>query len=169
MNWIKYILIFIVFLIVGFLIMGLLNDEFESAYELEISASPEVVKQAMLDTAAIQAWMYGLYKVEALEGNRSQAGDLSRLSFRNEDGRVMTVKESLENKGQNALSWLWDHEKFRLQFDYELVPKGEGTLLKMKLKGKAHSIFFRSMFAFMKSGITEGQKGNLERLKKYCE
>lgn len=169
MNWIKYILIFIVFLIVGFLIMGLLNDEFESEYRLEIPVSPEHLKEAMLDTSSIKRWMYGLYKVETLEGHRSAEGDISRLSFRNDDGRVMTVKETLVAVKDTQIAWSWDHEKFRLDFDYRIAVIEQGSQLRLTLKGKAHSIFFRSMFAFMKAGIAEGQKGNLERLKEYCE
>lgn len=169
MNWLKYILIFFLFLIAGFLIMGLLNDEFESEYSMEIPASPESLKEAMLDTNSIQKWMYGLYKVETIKGGRAAEGDQSRLSFRNEDGRVMTVKETLTSVDNNEISWSWDHDKFKLVFEYRIIPKEDGSELHMKLKGKAHSIFFRSMFAFMKAGIAEGQKGNLERLKEYCE
>lgn len=169
MQYLRYLGFFLIFLVLGFLAMGVFNSRFSTDLETTVQASPVKVREALLDTSDASRWMNNYLQTDFVQGKRSTVGDVSMISFKDEQGRIMTVKERITGMSDEVLQMEWEHERFVLQFEYLSTATDSGTQLKLRFSGQGKGLLYRSMFAFIKSSLIAGQEANLNNLKAFLE
>lgn len=95
MKYVKYALIFLGCLIVGFLLfMVFSKDRFEVTIEDRAHAASSEVFELLTDTSFMMDWKAGVVKVEVLKGTPGEKGCEYALTYK-PDNQELVIKETL--------------------------------------------------------------------------
>ena len=169
MKILKYILILIGVLIVGFLLMGVVKPQV--SYDCEISVDKPVQESwaVIQDEEKLSDWLTGFKRIEHVSGTPGTEGAVADVYFDN-NGQEMTIRETITSLVPDesiSMSYTSDF----MNMDYKLSMEGAegGTKINTNTVAKGNGMFARSMMALMAGSIKAQETMNLENLKQTIE
>ncbi|MFC0605512.1 SRPBCC family protein [Winogradskyella pulchriflava] len=169
MKILKYIVIVIAILIIGFLLLGLLKPEV--AYDSEIVVNKPLAEAWAVtqDEAKMADWLPGFQKVEHVSGTPGTVGAVSDVYFINE-GQEMVIRETITNLVPNeTIEMTFTSDFMNMDYKLNMAPMDGKTKITSSTTTVGNGILAKSMMALAGSSIKAQEETNLENLKKAIE
>ena len=174
MKILKYILIVIVGLVLGFLLVGLLNPSVDYGHEITVTKSAKDAWGVTQDDSKYSQWLEGFQSMELISGEKGAVGCKHKVIVNPGEGQedfelieTVIAVEEFEYIEMNFTSETMDFEQI-ISFS-----EADGkTTVKTETKVFGKGMMMRSMFAMMESlsGSFQAQEvKNIEALKTLIE
>ncbi|GAA4272507.1 SRPBCC family protein [Aquimarina gracilis] len=169
MKYVKYLLGFIVLLILIFFGSGLLTPSVYYESEIIVNKSAKESWAVMSDESKLPQWIKGFKKTELISGTKNSVGAVSKI-YIDDNGQEMTMQETIKEIKPNALMSM----KFTMDFmdmDYEMHMKENNgkTTINSKSTTVGNGLFAKSIVSFMRGSMKSQEDENLQSLKKVIE
>ncbi len=169
MKYLKYLLFFIVILVLIFFGNGLLNPSI--TYENEVVVNKSVAESwaVMEDESRISEWLHVIDRLELVSGEASTVGAVSNI-YVIENGEEMVMQETITASIPQAYMAMTFTMDF-MNMDYELfmTEKDGKTHIRSKTTTLGNGIFSQSMISFLNGMMCDQEAENLNNLKKVIE
>lgn len=169
MKILKYLLAFVLILILLFILKGLFTPSVYYECEVSVNKSAEQAWAVMTDDSTLPQWINGFKKTELVSGTANTVGAVSKI-YIEENGQEMTMQETIKSiKANNHIAMNFSMDF--MDMDYEISFKEEAgkTLIRSKSTTKGNGIMAKSIVSFMPSSMKKQEQENLTRLKKLIE
>ena len=121
MKAFKFILGILVFLVLAFLTLGMLNPVLEYESRTQVEASVEHTFAVFNNPDRIGEWQEGFKSIENISGGDNKVGSKWRLIFE-EDGEVMEIIEEVLAFEENELfAFTMDSDALTAEVNYALL------------------------------------------------
>jgi len=174
MKILKYILYFILLLIVLFFAMGLMKPSVSYGHEITVDNPAKETWAITQDVSKYGEWLQGFKSIELISGEQGAVGSKYKVIVSPGDGQPdFEMTETIRS--------IKEFEHIELDFDSEMMDfyqkithseKDGKTTVKTESTVSAKGIMMRSMFAVMEmfGGVFQAQEEkNIEALKKVIE
>lgn len=170
MKFIKYLLFFIIALILLFLLIGLVKPTVSYGHEITVDKSVEESWAVVLDESKYPLWLEGYKSIELIEGEEGAIGSKYKVIVNPGEGQpdfemIETVVDYKENQFVNLH---FDSEMMDFDQITTVAVKNGKTTIKTDSKVAGKGIMMRSMFALMEmttGSFTAQETKNIEALK----
>ena len=169
MKYLKYALIVIAVLIIGFLLMGLIKSEVSYDCEIVVDKPLAEAWAVTQDEAKMADWLEGFQRVERVSGTPGTVGAVSDVYFVT-NGQEMVIRETIKEIVPNesiAMSFASDF----MNMDYSLaMTEMDGkTKINSSTTTIGNGIIAKSLMAISSGSIKAQEETNLSNLKKAIE
>ncbi len=169
MKYVKYLLGFIVLLILVFFGRGLLTPSIYHESEIIVNKPVKESWAVMSDESKLPKWIKGFKKTELISGTANTVGAVSKI-YVDDNGQEMVMEETIKEITLNELMAM----KFTMDFmdmDYEIhMKENDGkTTIHSKSTTLGNGLFAKSMLSFMSGSMKSQEDENLQNLKKLIE
>lgn len=173
MKFLKFLLLFVVGLILFALIMGFVKSEISYGHEITVNKSAKEAWAVHQDVSKYNQWLDGFKSIELLNGVEGTVGSTYKIIVQPEGQPDFEMIETLESiKEADHISLNMDSEIMVFDQTTSFSEKDGKTTIKTDSKVSGKGIMMRSMFALMDLFMGSFQKKeveNIENLKKVIE
>ena len=169
MKILKYTLILIGVLIVGFLLMGVVKPQV--SYDCEISVDKPVQESwaVIQDEEKLSDWLTGFKRIEHVSGTPGTEGAVADVYFDN-NGQEMAIRETITSLvPDESISMSYTSDFMNMDYNLSMEDVEGGTKINTNTVAKGNGMFARSMMALMAGSIKAQETMNLENLKQTIE
>ena len=169
MKYLKYILIILAILIIGFFLLGLIKPEV--TYDCEVMVDKPLAESWAVsqDPDKMSEWLMGFQKFEHVSGTPNAVGAVSDVYFVT-DGQEMVIRETVTGIIPNeSVSMEFTSEFMNMDYKLSMTPVDGKTKINTSTNTKGNGIISKSMMALMSGSIKAQEETNLANLKKAIE
>ena len=164
----KYFLLTIVVVLLGFFSVGLLHPSYSYTNSIEIDCTVEEAFAAFTDESRADEWLIGYKGYEILEGEPPKPGSKFLMKFENE-GQEMKFTETLTAFKENE-EFTFDMETEFFTGTVQILFEGSNPCtMTTHTYNEGTSTFYCSMFYLMKSAMQDQSQKNYDLLKEMIE
>ena len=164
----KYFVLTIIIVLLGFFSIGLIHPSYSYSNTLEIDCSLEEAFDAFTDESIAHKWLIGYKKYEIIEGAPNQPGSKFLMKFENEGQPFEIVKTLTVFKENEEFSYELETDDFNENIQV-LFEGSYPCKITTHTYNKGASTFYCSMFYLMKSALIEQSQENYDTLKELIE
>jgi uncharacterized protein YndB with AHSA1/START domain len=169
MKFLKYLLGFVVFLLVGFFTMGLLTAEV--SYDCDIVVDKPLAEcwAVSQDPDKISEWLMGFEKMEHISGTPGTVGAVSDIYF-NHDGQEMVIRETItEIVADESISMTFTSDFMDMDYTLSMASVDGKTKISSNTTAVGNGLFSKSIMALVGSSMITQEETNLSYLKACIE
>ncbi len=164
----KYLLLTIVVVLLGFFSLGLLHPSYSYTNSIEIDCTLEEAFKAFTDESRAHEWLIGYKGYEIIDGEPHKPGSKFLMKFENE-GQEMTFVETLTEFKENE-EFSFDMEAEFFTGSVQVLFEGSNPCtMTTHTYNEGTSAFYCAMFYIMKSAMQEQSQKNYDMLKEMIE
>jgi len=173
MKILKYILFFILALVVIFFAFGIFKPTVTFGHEITVDKPAKETWAIAQDVSKFDQWIEGFKSMELISGEQGKPGSKYKVIVSPGEGQEdMEMIETFKSvKEYELIEMSFENEAMNMDYSVSHSESNGKTTIKTHAKSKGKNIFFRSMFAIMDMfGMFNAQeKKNVEALKKVIE
>ena len=170
MKILKGILAVLALLVVGFFLIGVFKPSVTYGNEIEINKSAKETWAVMMDQSKSAQWLDGLKSQELVSGEAGKIGAVSKTIMEPEGEPMFEMMETiLAVKENEHIHLAFDADMMTQDVNMYFSEKGGKTTIKSEAIAKGKTMFWRSLFAIMRSGMIEQDLKMMTNLKKLVE
>ena len=167
-NVLKFLLLTIVVVLLGFFSLGLLHPSYSYTNSIEIDCTLEEAFEAFTDESRAHEWLIGYKGYEIIDGEPHKPGSKFLMKFENE-GQEMTFVETLTEFKENE-EFSFDMEAEFFTGSVQVLFEGSSPCtMTTHTYNEGTSTFYCSMFYIMKSAMQEQSQKTYDLLKEMIE
>jgi uncharacterized protein YndB with AHSA1/START domain len=159
----------ILFLVAGFFAIGLLNPSLSQETRVEINKPRAIVWAYFTDQSKMKEWMANVKTIERISGEPLTSGSKFKMIFEENGDEIVMTETMTEVKENEAFAFILENEVMHAEDKITFIDKGDKTELVENNTFVGGNLFWRSLFAVMKSGFSKNSKKTYERLKANIE
>ena len=166
MKILKYLIILLAVLIIGFFALGFLRPTVEYSSTIVVDKPIEEAWAVMSDESRVSEWLKEVKRMEHVSGTPNTVGAVSNI-YVDENGEEMMMKETIQKfnpPNQIAMNFHMD----MMDMDYEMILKEKDGKVEITSNSitKANSLIFKSILAIVPSMMKAQEDINMNNLKK---
>lgn len=170
MKVLKYILITIVILLIGFLALGLFMPQVSYGHTITVDKPIEEAWAVHQDESKFKLWLKGFKSIDLISGEQGKVGSTYKVVVKpSPDQADFVMIETLKSiKETDHVTLSFDSDIMTFDQKTAFSEKDEKTTISTTSVGSGKGIFMKSMFALMEltSGSFQAQEvENFENLK----
>ncbi len=169
MKFLKWLLIVIAVLVLGFFGAGLVQPEQEIEFEMEIDKPVMQVYTNLLNPLIAKDWMEGLERVEQISGIPGFPGSELDMVFVQNGEQMIVHERFVKNVPGKGFTIDYSSDAIQGTIETTLTKSGKGTTLHFKNSYVGNNLFWRSMMVFFSGNVEEHNRQNYERFKQLLE
>lgn len=169
MKYLKYTLGVILFLLIGFLLIGLFQDQLD--YDCDIMVEKPLVESWAVsqDVEKMAEWLSGFQKVEHISGTPGTVGAVSDVYF-NTDGQEMVIRETINKIVANeSISMSFTSDFMNMDYTLRMLSIDGKTKISSNTTATGNGLISKSIIALVSSTIQAQEQTNLNKLKQTIE
>jgi len=169
MKYLKYILVILAVLVIGFFLLGLIKSEI--SYECETIVDKPLAESWAVsqDKEKMADWLEGFQKVEHISGTPGTVGAVSDVYFISE-GQEMSIRETItEIVPDESVSMLFTSDFMNMNYKLAMSSVDGKTKIKSTTTCIGNGMVSKSIMALMGNTMESQEKTNLTNLKKAIE
>lgn len=167
MKFLKYLIGFIVLLILFVVGRGMLTPSISYESEITVEKSAKEAWAVMNDESKITQWLKGITDIKHISGEKGKVGGVTQYTF-NDNGQesiiVETIKSITPNKQIN-MDFVMEGV-MNMDYTLDFTESNGKTTIKSSTTNKGEGIIMKSMMPFMKSSMKAQEDENMNNLKK---
>jgi uncharacterized protein YndB with AHSA1/START domain len=169
MKYLKYLLIFVIVLLVAFIANGYFTPSISNESEVLVNKPVAESWAVISDESSLKNWIEGFKKSEHISGTPNTIGAVSKVYI--VDGEEeMIMEETITNIVPNKLlSLAFTMDFMDINYEMTLQESDGNTIIKTKTHTAGNGIFSRALLSFMESAMKTQEDINLGNLKKIIE
>ena len=164
----KYFVLTIVILSLGFLSIGLIHPSYTYTNTIEIDCTVEEAFEAFTDESRSHEWLIGYQGYDILEGEPHKPGSKFLLKFETEGQKIQFTETLTAFKENEEFSCDMETEYFTGSVQV-LVEGSNPCTLTAHSTIEGLTLFNRSLFYLMKSAMKDQSQKNYDLLKEMIE
>ncbi len=167
MKFLKYLIGFIVLLILFVVGRGMLTPSISYESEITVEKSAKEAWAVMNDESKITQWLKGITDMKHISGEKGKVGAVTQYTF-NDNGQESIIVETIKSITPNKQINMDFVMEGVMNMDYSLnfTEKDGKTTIKSSTNNKGEGIIMKSMMPFMKSSMKAQEDENMNNLKK---
>lgn len=170
MKILKYALVIIAVLAIGFLLIGVFKPKVNYGSELEINKPIEEAWAVMMDESKMADWLTGFKSAELLSGTKNEVGAVSKIVMHPPGEDLMEMTETITAMKENKhMGMKFDMDIMSSTLDMYFTEKDGKTIMKSEAEATGSNILMKSMLAMMSSQMQEQDLLIMTNLKKVIE
>jgi ligand-binding SRPBCC domain-containing protein len=159
----------IVFLFGAFLCLGFLYPILTSEARVTINKPRDVVWAYFINQKNLKDWLPNVKSIENISGEPMTAGSKFKMTFE-ENGREIVMTETMtEVKEKEVFAFILENEVIKANDRITFIDKGNQTEVVENNTFEGGNIFWKSLFALMKSSFQKNSQASYDRLKTNIE
>jgi len=169
MKYLKYFLGFLVILVIGFFLLGLIKPEL--SYDCEIIVDKPLAESWAVtqDQENMSDWLEGFKRVEQVSGTPGTVGAVSNVYFEN-NGQEMSIQETItEIVPDESISMNFASDFMDMDYKMRMESVNGKTKINTHTIASGNGLFSKSLMAVISSSIKGQELTNLANLKKVIE
>lgn len=169
MKYLKYIIVLIAILVVGFFLMGIIKPKLAYDCEIIVEKPADESWAVVQDEGKMSEWLAGFQKVEHISGTPGTVGAVSLVYFDNE-GQKMSIKETITDIVPNkSISMTFEDDFMNMDYKMSVTSIGGTTKINSRTTAVGIGIVSKSIMALIGGSIEAQEEKNLVNLKKVIE
>ena len=169
MKYLKYVLIALAALAIGFFAVGFIQSEVSYEIDIMVDKPVEVSWEVAQDPDKMADWLPGYQKSEHVSGTPGTVGAVSDIYFVN-NGQEMVIRETItEIKPKESISMVFEDDFMNMDYTLAMSDVDGKTKIKSYTTAKGNGMVSRSFMALLKGTLEDQEVTNLENLKKTIE
>lgn len=166
MKILKYLIIFLLVLIIGFFALGFIRPAVEYDSVIVVDKSIEEAWAIMSDETRVGEWLEGVKRMEPVSGTPNTVGAVSNIYVDN-GGEEMMMKETITKyDAPNVIAMNFTMDMMDMEYEMNLQEKGGKVEIKSTSKTIGNGMIFKSIVAMMPSMMKAQEDTNMNNLKK---
>ncbi len=169
MKYLKYILIILAILVVGFFLIGQIKSEV--AYESEIMVNKSLAESWAVsqDEEKMSDWLDGFQKIEHVSGTPGTVGAVSDVYFVTNE-QEMIIRETITNIVPNkSISMNFTSDFMDMDYTISMESINEKTKISSSTSSVGNGMVSKSILALVSSSLKTQEETNLTNLKNTIE
>ena len=169
MKYLKYVLVVIAILVIGFLALGLIKSQL--SYDCEIIVEKPITESwaVIQDQEKLSEWLIGLQKIEHVSGTPGTVGAVSDVYFKT-DGQETTIRETITDIVPNeSISMSYGSDFMNMDYNMAMTFINGKTKISTSTTAKGNGMISKSIMALIGSSFKTQEESNLTHLKKTIE
>ena len=169
MKYLKYILVVIALLVIGFLLMGIIKPKLSYDCEIIVEKSAGESWAIVQDDEKMSDWLPGFQKIEHISGTPGTVGAVSIVYFDN-DGQEMSIRETItEIVPSESMSMSFEDDFMNMDYKISLTSINGKTKISSSTTAVGNGIISKSIMTLVGSSIKAQEEANLINLKNTIE
>lgn len=169
MKFLKYLLIILAVLVVGFFLVGLIKPEISYTNEVTVNKPLAESWAVSQDESKMKDWLQGYQKMEHVSGTPGTVGAVSDVHFVN-GGEEMIIRETITAIVPNeSIAMTFDSDFMVMDYIITMKPDDGKTKIETKSDVEGNGMFAKSIVAIMNGSFETQEQTNLEKLKNTIE
>lgn len=157
------------FLLLGFLMAGILNKSINYRHEITIQEDVNSVFTSVILPGQIKMWLEDFEKAELIGNLLEDAGNQFLVTYNLAGRRTNFVMDIVSFENEKELSIIAYPPQMTISVNMIFSELENGTDLIVETSIKGNSLLWRSSLVLMKPWIKRGFHKNLQNLKKFME
>lgn len=159
----------ILLMVIGFFAVGLIYPTLTTETRVTINKPRSVVWKYFTDQSKLKEWLPNVKSIENISGEPMTAGSKFKMTF-DEDGREIVMTETMtEVKENEVFAFTLENEVITANDRIIFIDKGDKTEVVETDTFSGGNLFWRSLFALMKSNFEKNSAESYQRLKTNIE
>ncbi|WP_421889431.1 SRPBCC family protein [Marinoscillum sp.] len=169
MKYLKYTLLGVAILALGFLLIGVISPKLDYDCEIMVEKSATESWNVLQDEEKLSEWLPGLLEIEHVSGTPGTEGAVSMVHFDN-DGEKMSIKETITAiVPQESIAMKYEDDFMDMAYQISLTPMGGKTKIVSNTSAEGNGMFAKSLIALIGGSIKAQEEANLASLKQTIE
>lgn len=169
MKYLKYGLMAIAILIIGFFILGLIKPQVSYQCEIIVDKSLAESWTVSQDESKMAAWLEGFQRIDHVSGSPGTVGAVSDVYFIT-DGQEMVIRETIKEIIPNqSMSMSFASEFMDMEYRLAMEAIDGKTKISSTTAAVGNGIISKSIMALMSGSIKAQEETNLSKLKETIE
>jgi len=169
MKILKYVLGILAFLIVAFLLLGLIKSEVNYDCEIMVDKPLAEAWAVSQDESKMADWLDGFQKVEPVSGTQGTVGAVSDVYFVS-DGQDMVIRETITDiKPNESIAMTFTSDFMNMDYKLKMTAVGGKTKISSSTTAEGNGMFSKALMAIMSGSIKTQEETNLANLKRTIE
>lgn len=153
----------------GFIVLGMVTQEFEYSNEVYISAPVDETYAVYRNPERLGSWLDGFVNSQYLRGEPEAVGAVYRLTFE-EGGETVIFTEEITGMIENELvSVTLENSLLTLDVSTRFENEGDGTRIRTSNTVRPKGLFYRGLLRLRRSTMQNRQASDYERLRELIE
>lgn len=169
MRFVKYTLFGLIGITLAFFSLGFFHSSFQYENQIEINASVEDSYAVFIDESLASQWLSGYVGHEVLKGAPLTPGSRFLMKFEENGTPYQFVEELIDIKENEKFIFDMETDFFNGKVEVYFEGDSTKTTLKAYTTMEPNSLFYKSMFYAMKSGLANRSQVQYEALKELIE
>jgi uncharacterized protein YndB with AHSA1/START domain len=168
----KIILSFIAILallVVVFFAIGLMFPTLTTEIRVTINKPREVVWQYFTDQSKLKDWLPNVKSIENISGEPMTAGSKFKITFEENGDEIVMTETMTEVKEKEVFAFTLENNVITANDRLTFIDNGDKTEVVENNTFTGGNIFWRSLFAVMKSNFEKKSAENYQKLKTNIE
>ncbi|MFK7773463.1 MAG: SRPBCC family protein [Saprospiraceae bacterium] len=170
MKTLKYLLVLIAILFVGFILIGVFKPSINYGSELEINKPVKEAWAVMNDESKTHLWLTGLESSELISGTAGEVGAVTKIVMAPEGSEVMEMTETITARKENEhMGFAFEAAIVSSTLDMYFSTKNGKTIMQSNATAKGKGMLMKSLMPIMKSAMQKSDLEIMANLKKVIE
>lgn len=159
----------VLLLVVGFLAIGFIYPTLTTETRVTINKPRTVVWKYFTDQNTLKEWLPNVKSIENISGEPMTAGSKFKMTFEENGSEIVMTETMTEVKENEVFAFILENEVMKANDRITFIDKGDKTEIVENNTFEGGNIFWRSLFALMKSGFEKNSAESYQRLKTNIE
>ncbi len=159
----------IALLVVVFFAIGLMFPTLTTETGVTINKPRDVVWQYFTDQSKLKDWLPNVKSIENISGEPMTAGSKFKITFEENGDRIVMTETMTEVKENEVFAFTLENDVITANDRLTFIDKGDKTEVVENNTFTGGNIFWRSLFAVMKSNFEKKSAENYQKLKTNIE
>ena len=170
MKILKYLIGILAFLIIGFILIGVIKPTISYGNEIEVNKPVQEAWAVMTDESKTKLWLTDLKSSELLSGKAGEVGAVSKIIMAPEGEDEMVITETITaNKKNEHMGFAFDADVMKSNLDLYFFEKNGKIFIRSNAIATGKGMIWKSIFAISKSFMLESDLKIMNNLKKVIE
>ena len=169
MKILKYLIIFLLLLVVGFFALGFFTPSIEYDSVITVDKPIEEAWAVMADESRVSEWIKDVKHMEPVSGTPNTVGAVSNIYVDNA-GEEMMMKETITKyDAPNVIAMTFTMDFMDMDYEMTLKEKDGKVEIKSTSRTTGNGMFSKSIVAMMPSAMKAQEDINMNNLKKVID
>ncbi len=159
----------LVILVVGFFAIGFIFPKLTTETRVTINKPRKTVWKYFTDQNTLKEWLPNVKNIEKISGEPMTAGSKFKMTFEEDGSEIVMTETMTEVKENEVFAFILENEVMKANNRITFVDIGDKTEVIENNTLEGGNIFWRSLFAIMKSGFEKNSGDSYQRLKTNIE
>ena len=170
MKVLKYVIGFLLFLLVGFFLLGIFKPSIQYTNEIDVNKPANEAFAVMMDESKMNQWLEGYKGSKTLEGQPNEVGTKFEVTVEDNGEDIVMLETITAYEEGKRYAFELDNEVLHSAMDLRFTPLDEkATRITSTTQMQGNNMMYKSMFALMSGMMKAHDVQNLERLKAVIE
>ena len=166
MKILKYLVIVLLLLIIGFFALGLITPSVEYSSTITVDKPIEEAWAVMADETRVSEWLEDVKRLEPVSGTPNTVGAVSNI-FVDNNGEEMMMKETITKyEAPNVIAMDFSMDFMDMEYEMTLKEKNGKVEITSTSKTIGNGAVAKSIVAMMPSAMKAQEDTNMNNLKK---